>query len=473
MLCRRVTHEGAEHHKPFSLGEANLTAARRDIPVRGEIRLVLVVDADRQPLDPCHPARARQLLRRGRAAVLRRFPFTIILRERAAAETVTHAHRIKLDPGSRSTGIAVIQEGTNRVVWAAELTHRGQQIRDALLSRRAVRRSRRNRKTRYRQARFENRRRPDGWLPPSLESRIANNLTWVRRLTRLCPVTAIALELVKFDTQLMQDAEISGNLYQQGELQGYEVREYLLEKWGRKCAYCGKTGIALEIEHITPRARGGSDRVSNLTLACRTCNQEKGDMTAAEYGQFKGRDFTGIAEQAKAPLKDTAAVNSTRWALHSRLQSLDLPLETGSGGRTKFNRIRLGLPKAHWTDAACVGSSTPAYLSTHSVSPLFIRATGHGNRQICGTDRFGFPIRHRERARSFLGFRTGDLVRAVVPAGKYAGTHTGRVAIRFRPSFRLGKFDVHPRHLTVLHRADGFDYTTDQAAIHPSNEFEG
>lgn len=144
--------------------------------------MVLVVDSNRQPLDPCHPARARQLLRKGQAAVLRRYPFTIVLKDRIVAESTTHGHRIKLDPGSKTTGIAVVQEGTNRVVWAAELTHRGQQIRAALLSRAQLRRSRRSRKTRYRKSRFLNRRRREGWLPPSQESRVVNILTWVRRL---------------------------------------------------------------------------------------------------------------------------------------------------------------------------------------------------------------------------------------------------------------------------------------------------
>jgi 5-methylcytosine-specific restriction endonuclease McrA len=84
------------------------------------------------------------------------------------------------------------------------------------------------------------------------------------------------MELVKFDTQLMENPDISGIEYQQGELAGYEVREYLLEKWGRKCAYCSETDLPLQIEHIIPRSRGGSDRVSNLTLACEGCNRLKG-----------------------------------------------------------------------------------------------------------------------------------------------------------------------------------------------------
>src|SRR5262249_28351492 len=153
--------------------------------------------------------------------------------------------------------------------WVAELTHRSQQVKVRLDQRRRCRHSRRERKTRYRPPRFANRRRPDGWLPPSLESRLTNVLTWVARLRRYAPVGAISQELVRFDTHLLQQPEISGVAYQQGELAGYEVREYLLEKWQRQCAYCGATGVPLQIEHIVPSSRGGTDRVSNLTLACK------------------------------------------------------------------------------------------------------------------------------------------------------------------------------------------------------------
>lgn len=414
---------------------------------------VFVLSSDHQPLDPCHPARARQLLRSGRAAIFRRYPFTIILRDRTAAGSATHGHRLKIDPGSRTTGLAVVQEETARVVWAAELAHRGERIRAALVARRQIRRARRYRKTRCRQPRFDNRRRPEGWLPPSLASRVANVETWVRRLARFCPIVALSVELVRFDTQLLQNPEIDGVLYQQGELFGYEVREYLLEKWGRRCAYCGAEGVPLEVEHIVPKSRGGSDRVSNLALACRPCNQAKGNRTAIEFGHPE------VQARAAQPLRDAAAVNATRWAIYRRLLATGLPVEAGTGGRTKYNRTRLGLPKAHWTDAACVGVSTPGQLRVRGVRPLLIRAVGHGTRQMCGTDRYGFPVRHRQRRRSFLGFRTGDLVRAAVPRGKYAGVHVGRVTIRFRPSFMLNGFDVHPRYLKVLRRADGYEYT--------------
>ncbi len=236
---------------------------------------VFVVDQNKTPLNPIHPGRARILLSSGRAAVLKRFPFTITLKRVVDEPDVTPL-RLKLDPGSKTTGMAIVNDASGQVVFAAELTHRGQAIKAALVARRSIRHSRRQRKTRYRKARFSNRRRRAGWLPPSLESRIANVLTWVQRLRRLCPITDLSLELVKFDTQLLEYADIQGVEYQQGTRQGYEIREFLLEKWNRQCAYCGATEVPLQVEHIRSRAKGGSSRVSNLTLACGPCNAVKG-----------------------------------------------------------------------------------------------------------------------------------------------------------------------------------------------------
>jgi len=420
---------------------------------------VFVLDTDKRPLDPVHPGWARHLLTQGKAAVWRRYPFTIILM-RAIPEAQTTPLRVKLDPGSKTTGVAVVRQFddvTGQVVWAAEIIHRGQQVHDGLLTRKATRRSRRSRHTRYRPARFANRRRPDGWLPPSLESRLANVQTWVARLRRCCPVGALSQELVKFDTQLMQHAETSGVDYQQGELAGYEVREYLLEKWQRRCVYCGATDIPLQIEHIVPKARGGSNRVSNLTLACDPCNRAKGTQTAQEFGH------PTVQQHAKTPLKDAAAVNTTRWALYRRLSATGLPVEVGMGGRTKWNRTRRGLPKAHWIDAACVGASTPHVLEVTAVTPFLIRATGRESRQLCRMDRYGFPRTSAKGRRRVQGFQTGDLVRAVVTSGKHAGTHVGRVAVRARGFFNVTTAqgtvsDISYRSCQRVQRADGYRY---------------
>lgn len=419
---------------------------------------VLVLDKKRTPLMPCHPARARQLLGAGKAAVFRRQPFTIILKEREGGET--QPVEVRIDPGSKTTGLALVGlfgRGWT-VLWAANLAHRGQVVKARLDQRRMVRRSRRNRKTRYRQPRFLNRTRPKGWLAPSLMSRVHNVTTWTARLIRLAPVNQIAVETVRFDTQQMVNPEITGVQYQQGELVGYEVREYLLEKWRRKCAYCGVENVPLQVEHITPKSRGGTDRVSNLTLACEKCNQAKGNRNVRDFLVGKPDKLRSILAQAKMPLKDAAAVNSIRWEIGERLKLLGLPVFFFSGGRTKFNRINCGYSKDHWIDATCVGEH-PAFIPVGLV-PLHIKAMGWGSRQMCRVDKYGFPRAAAKRFRQVKGFRTGDLVKAIVPDGKKAGTHIGRVAVRTKGSFRVGQVDdIGWRNCSLLQRQDGYDYS--------------
>ncbi|MEB3825938.1 RNA-guided endonuclease IscB, partial [Phormidium sp. CCY1219] len=152
---------------------------------------VFVLDTNRKPLTPCKPGVARSLLNAGKASVFRRYPFTIILNKEVDANP--EPVELKLDPGSKVSGIALKQG--NRIIFAAELQHRGQQIKDALRSRRQLRHSRRNRLTRYRPARFLNRTRPQGWLAPSLQHRVDTLMTWVNRFRRLAPVGSIAQEL--------------------------------------------------------------------------------------------------------------------------------------------------------------------------------------------------------------------------------------------------------------------------------------
>lgn len=218
---------------------------------------VFVVDTLKHPLTPVHPGQARRLLTRGKAAVYRTSPFTIILK-REVEHPAPAPLRLKIDPGAHTTGLALVDDAGGEVIWAAELTHRGAAIKKALDTRRTVRRGRRSRKTRYRAPQFANRRRKAGWLPPSLVSRVENILTWVARISGIAHVSALSQELVRFDLQKLEHPDISGLEYQQGTLFGYEVREYCLEKWGRACAYCGATGIPLQLEHILARARGAA-----------------------------------------------------------------------------------------------------------------------------------------------------------------------------------------------------------------------
>lgn len=431
----------------------------------------LVLDQNKQPLMPCHPARARELLRKGKAAVWRRFPFTIILKERTGGET--QSVQIKVDPGSKATGIALVGDFKRgqKVLWGANLIHRGLAIKKDLKDRSDRRGSRRGRQLRYRKARFLNRRRPAGWLAPSLMHRVLTTVSWVTRLSRWTPADQLSMELVRFDMQQLENPEISGTEYQQGELFGFEVKGYLLAKWEHKCAYCGKGDTPLEVEHVFPRSKGGSDRVSNLTVACVPCNQRKGSKSIEEFLKGKPDVLKRVQAQLKAPLRDAAAVNSTRKKLHEALQDFGFPVEVGTGGRTKWNRKLNRLPKDHWTDAACVGESGER-LRVPSITALRITCKGRGSRQMMNPDRYGFPQKsggHRKRRKVYFGYQTGDIVRANVPKktkqgkdSKHPGVHIGRISVRARRSFGLKGFDVNLDHLIRLQRMDGYDYAFEQ-----------
>src|SRR5258708_918128 len=427
---------------------------------------VFVVDAKLRPLQPCTPARARLLLKQQKAEVLRHPPFMLILQE-TRTEAVIEPLRLKIDPGSKVTGLALVDDQRGELVWAAELTHRSEQIRERLRKRRAVRRARRMRHTRYRPARWANRRRPRGWLAPSLLSRVLQVMTWVQRLKRWCPIGAISQELVHFDPQALQDPEIHGSAYQRGPFFGMEVREYILAKWQYRCAYCQREQVPFELDHMLPKSRGGSERVSNLVLSCHDCNQTKADRTAEEFGHPE------VAAQAQTPLTDVAAVNSTRWRLYQDLCATGLPVETGSGGRTKWNRQRQGLPKTHWLDAAAGGSPHAVQYCVSHLRSLSIRATGWQRRQMCLMTEAGFPRTRAKQQSCVKGFRTGDTVRAVVPKGKRAGVHVGRVAVRASGYFNIrtqnGTVEgIHAKHCRLLHRRDGYEYGKGDAAFPPA-----
>ncbi|RAR59048.1 HNH endonuclease [Onishia taeanensis] len=446
---------------------------------------VFVLDKQKHPLMPCSEKRARLMLERGRAVVHKRYPFTIRLRDRIGGETQRLA--LKLDPGSKATGVAVVRSSAEgqHVLSLFELLHRGFQIREALTQRRAFRRRRRN-QLRYRAPRFNNRTRREGWLPPSLQHRVDTQLAWIHRLRLLGPITELAQELVRFDMQQMQNPEISGVEYQQGTLMGYEVREYLLEKWGRECAYCGTTDTPLETEHVVPRSRGGSHRVSNLAIACHDCNQAKGnDSLETFFSRDKGLKtrlkanklsaetrYQRVIREQKRPLRDASAVNATRWALHGALANTGLPVEIASGSQTKFNRRQLGVPKTHALDAACVGQVNA--LHGWQVPTLSIKAMGRGSYQRTRLTKHGFPRGYLMREKRAKGFQTGDMVKAIVPTGKKAGTHVGRVAIRKSGSFNIQNEHgavqgISHKYCSILQRGDGYRYHR-KSSIHQQGE---
>ncbi len=426
---------------------------------------VFVLDKHHQPLMPCSEKRARLLLSRRRARIHSVYPFVIRLIDRTAEESTLQPLRCKIDPGSVTTGIALVREngGELTVLNLTELKHRGSVITQSLKAR-AAHRKRRRGNLRYRPPRFDNRCRPRGWLPPSLNHRVESIITFVKRMQTVAPLTAVTCETVYFDTQKLLDPEIQGVEYQRGTLLGCEIREYLLEKWGRKCAYCDAKNIPLQIDHIYPRSLGGSDRAGNLTLACSACNQKKGNLPVEIFAPQFAESI-----HKKPILQGAAAVNSTRQALWEKLSQLSLPCESGTGGQTKYNRERMGVPKTHALDAACTG--TVEYLYNWQVPIQQMACTGRGSYQRTRSDKFGFPRGILTRKKRIQGFQTGDQIVALVSKGKKQGSYQGRVAVRTSGSFNIQAAQgivqgISWKDCKLIQRANGYHYSS---SVNPSN----
>ncbi|MDP2281606.1 MAG: RNA-guided endonuclease IscB [Methylotenera sp.] len=427
---------------------------------------VFVLDRNGKALMPCTERRAKLLLARNRARVHRLLPFAIRLIDRHAISCEFQALRIKLDPGSKATGIALVREvedGSIAVLNLFELIHRGRQVSEALTARRSMRRRRRAANTRYRAPRFLNRgNKQSGWLAPSLQHRVDTMIAWVNRLSRLASVSALSQELARFDMQAMESPAIAGVEYQQGTLAGYEVREYLLEKFNHTCAYCDAKDTPLQIEHIDPKVNGGSNRISNLTLACGPCNLRKAAQDINTFLKKEPVRLAKILAQVKKPLKDAAAVNSTRWALFNTLKTTGLSVEVASGGRTKYNRVRLNIPKTHALDAVCVGVVQSVQ---DWVKPMLtIKSMGRGCYQRTRLNAYGFPRGYLTRVKNIEGFQTGDMVKASVIKGKKIGIYTGRVAVRATGNFNIQTATevvqgISHRYCKVIQRGDGYGYS--------------
>ncbi|MFT5933192.1 MAG: 5-methylcytosine-specific restriction endonuclease McrA [Hydrogenophaga sp.] len=412
------------------------------------------------------------------ARVHRLVPFVIRLVDVKAEHCQLQPLSLKIDPGSKTTGMAIVRDvqslGSETgevskgvvVLSLIEIAHRGRQISEALTARRQMRRRRRN-PLRCRAPRFLNRgNKEKGWIAPSLQHRVDGTLAWVKRIMRWAAIQSISQELVRFDMQAMQTPGIEGVQYQQGNLAGYELREYLLEKWGRKCACCGAENVPLQIEHIQPRARGGSNRESNLTLACQCCNEKKAALPVEVFMAKKPEVLKRVLAQAKRPLKDAAAVNTTRLTLLKALETTGLPAETSSGGRTKFNRQKNHIPKTHALDAVCVGEV--GWVTNWNRPTLHIKYKGRGSYQRTRLKKFGFPRGYLIYEKSSHGFATGDLVKATVTQSKKQGCYRGRVAIRATGSFNIQTAEgvvqgISHKHCTLLQRGDGYGYQQSRA----------
>lgn len=366
--------------------------------------MVYVLSASGIPLMPTERyGHVRRMLRSGRAKVVKRCPFTIQLTYRST--TYTQPVSLGIDTGSKYIGISATTEGKELYVGEVELRD---DISGNLTARRQYRRGRRSRKTRYRKPRFDNRVRSKhkGWLAPSVEAKIGTHMRVIHDVCRIIPVSSITVEVAAFDTQKMRDTEISGIKYQQGTLMGYEIREYLAEKFGHKCCYCGKpqgNGVRFEVEHLTPKARGGSDRIINLGWSCHDCNEKKGTMTCEEFGHPE------VRAEAEAGMKHAAHMSIMRWKLYERLKAVyGDKLHMTYGSVTSYCRNKTGLQKTHVNDARCI-SGNPAARPSDCI--FYQKKVRCHNRQIYKAKTYKGGVRKRNQAPYLVkGFRIFDKV---------------------------------------------------------------
>lgn len=376
-----------------------------------QITQACVLDQNGKPLMPTtRLGKVYRLLKTKKAHIVSYEPFTIQL----DYEPDTHIIQpmtLGVDSGAIHSGYSVANE--NREYYNSEVIARDN-ISECLSDRRMCRQNRRSRKTRYRKPRFSNcKNKKKGWLPPSLQQKVAAQLNEIDHLHRYFPIETIIVEVAEFDIQKIKNPDISGIEYQQGTLQGYNIRNYLLEKHRRKCFYCGKTVSDFEVEHMLPKSRGGSNRIDNLTLSCHDCNEKKGTLTAEEFIQqtLPAKKATAKLKQLpneKRLFKYMAHMNVTRWTLYNTIKEKYSNVKMTYGYITKYNRIQAGLPKAHHIGAKCITGFSMVHSMGQTVVKIKMR---QHNRQL---HRVVFSKGHIRKVASLptvtFGFQLYDLV---------------------------------------------------------------
>lgn len=404
--------------------------------------MVYVISQNGKPLMPTeHHGKVRRLLKRKRAKVIRLTPFTIQLLYGTGSERVQPV-ALGVDTGFDTAGYSASTE--KKVLFEAEEEMRTD-IPQLLTERREKRCARRNRKTRYREARFDNRRKPEGWLPTSIEAKLVAHQNTVRFIASLLPVSKIIIETAAFDIQKIRNPEIGGEEYQQGEQMGFwNTREYVLYRDGHECRLCGgkRKDPVLEVHHKIRRIDGGSDRPENLVTLCSTCHG------LLHQGDIK-TDFT-----KPKGYKAEALMSVMRWELLRRLRAEygEECVSMTFGYITKNTRIRNGLEKSHRVDARCIAGHPDAASSEEWHEMRKLRCH---NRKIHKDTILRGGIRKKNQTEKTIGgFGLWDTVR-------YEGTLCYIHGRRSSGYFDIRKLDgtkvhpaVHYRKLTLVERTN-------------------
>jgi len=376
-----------------NLGEENPPLKRERHLSRLDVK-VFVVNRRGKPLMPTTPCKTRVLLKTRQAKVIRRIPFTIQLTY-ATAE-FKQSVILGIDAGYSIVGFSAVTD--TKELLAGELKLRTD-VSKKLSERRMYRCNRRGRLW-YRKPRFNNRKgsKSKGWFAPSITHKIKSHIRLVELIKSLIPITKVIVEVASFDTQKMQQPDIGGIEYQQGTLFGYTVRNYLLKKWCHRCAYCHKSNIPLEIDHIIPKSRGGSNRIDNLTIACHSCNLKKGKKLLSECSPKLSQQITLIQRQASRSFKAATFMTIVR-----RIMVNQLNCQYTYGDRTKYQRTRIKLPKSHVNDAFVIAGGG----NSHQRSQIFTITQIRRNNRSIQKNRKGFK---RSVRRKRYKYQPNDLV---------------------------------------------------------------
>lgn len=371
--------------------------SKKGVPI-----MVYILNQNGQPLMPTNRyGRVRHLLKEGKAKVINRCPFTIQLLYRST--NYTQDITLGVDTGSKHIGLSATTK--DKEVYASDIELRNDIVK-LISTRRQNRRSRRNRKTRYRKPRFNNRisAKKEGWLAPSIEHKINTHLTVINKVHKILPITKIVVEVAAFDTQLLKAKEYGNDLpvgidYQNGDMKGFNTREYVLFRDNHKCRCCnGKSkDNILQVHHLESRKTGGN-APNNLVTLCKTCHEKY------HKGLIKLPD--NITRGNK--YNDAAFMGIMRWAFYNKLKEIYSNVNLTYGYITKYTRIKNGLPKDHYIDARCISGNPLAKPLGHVFYQKKVRCH---NRQIHKNTILKGGIKKLNQAPKYVkGFQLFDKV---------------------------------------------------------------
>lgn len=412
--------------------------------------MVYVQNKNGQPLMPTENYRmVRLLLKNGKAEVVKRTPF--IIRLQVQTKEYIQLVTLGVDAGSKTIGLSASTE--SQELYAAEVKPRSDVVKN-LSNRREFRRARRNRKTRYRQARFDNRvhSKHEGWLAPSVEVKIQEHITMIKRVCRILPISEVIVETAEFDLQLIKAVEAGlpvpeGENYQKGEMLGhYNVRQYVLWRDGYTCQNCGKhgDGVILEIHHLESRKTGGNAPDVFVTL-CSDCH----DLVS------KGK-IQGFNKRKRNSARDMAFMGIMRKTLVARLRGeLDIPVRETKGYFTKYVREKHNLEKSHITDALCIARHPKTKRLGYY---YFVKPVRNHNRQLHKATILKGGIRKSNQAAKYVkGYQLFDRVRC--ESGEYfifARRNSGFFDIRTLDGTKINNGCIGYKKLKLLEKRKNY-----------------